>query len=712
MAERKKWDKQSDFHPQPMSGNGGATSAVEAAGLAAANDPVLEKQRQYIKMLEERNRLKKRLAAASKTQKEKDVLQEREEAFVTTFNVPKSAAHHHHHHHHSSSGAVVRKNKSAVSLLPTRMAQPTAVSGGKCFSEQSANDRQSQCKSAPSTTLHFQRGGTELGDAIAAKSSDEQRSQQQPERATRAKWSRPQGPMNIAVENRDGKAHMCLTDANSAANPSPQHMSQGNNHDPPRLSKDGRPMTAAVRPANRGVQKSIDSWVSDGEPQQKSPVLDKVVGNDHEEDDDRDDESLVRGRRITIKLLTAWGDLNYIGLTQLDVLVGKNGVPYPHDLSQVDATPRDLESLIDGVGTTCDDTHMWLVPLSISQEIRIDLKKEQYIYGLRVWNYNKSPEDTLRGVKQTHVFVDGVLVSPKASGFLVRKAPGIALFGFDQVIKFDPPSSGKNVYLERIQYPFQSRTYKTPIVKQDYEPSLFPQGFLLKFIFWTTWGDPYYLGLNGMEIYDYNGKKLQLAPQVITAKPYSIAEISKASGSASEDVRIPENLLNGRNKNTWDASDAWLAPLASSLGKYEGNIVYVAFDFPIVISIIKFWNYSKTPERGVKDMDIYLDDLHLYSGTLRKAPSGGDGHHLGRLGTKVQVTEEFSQPTLFTTNQAQVDQEKRKVYYCGMEEQDVLCINEGQVMQESKAMYRKPDPGAEGVVVDLGLRPTTALCRH
>uniref|UniRef100_K3WCS0 Uncharacterized protein n=1 Tax=Globisporangium ultimum (strain ATCC 200006 / CBS 805.95 / DAOM BR144) TaxID=431595 RepID=K3WCS0_GLOUD len=211
MAERKRWDKHSDFHPSALGGNGGA---VDAAGPTAANDPVLEKQRQYIKMLEERNRLKKKLAVASKTQKEKDVLQEREEAFVTTFNVPKSAAavhhHHHHHHHQSSSGVAVRKNKSAATLLPTQMAQPTAVASGKSFSEQSANDRHSQCKSAPSTTLHFHRGDIDSGDAFAAKASGERF--QQPVRATRAKWSRPQGPMNIAVENRDGRAHLCLTD--------------------------------------------------------------------------------------------------------------------------------------------------------------------------------------------------------------------------------------------------------------------------------------------------------------------------------------------------------------------------------------------------------------------------------------------------------------------------------------------------------------------
>lgn len=354
---------------------------------------------------------------------------------------------------------------------------------------------------------------------------------------------------------------------------------------------------------------------------------------------------------------------------------------------------------------------MWLVPLPPSPEIRLDLKSDQLIYGLRVWNYNKSPEDTFRGAKQLHISVDGLLVSPKESGFVLRKAPGIPLFDFGQTIRFHTStakSSFAQSYIERIRYPFETWAYKTPIVRQDYEPSLFPQGFQLKFVFWTTWGDPYYLGLNGLELYDFYGRKLRFRPHIIAAKPHSITELSKPGGAV--DVRVPENLLNGRNKNTWDASDAWLAPLASSLGSHDGNVVYVVFDAPVVLSMIKFWNYSKTPERGVKELDIYLDDLHLYSGTLRKAPQGGDS--VGRLGTKVQVTEEFGQPILFSANQAQVDAEKHRVLYCGAEEQDVLCINEGQVVQESLAMYRKPDPGAEGVVVDLALRPMTALCRQ
>jgi hypothetical protein len=377
--------------------------------------------------------------------------------------------------------------------------------------------------------------------------------------------------------------------------------------------------------------------------------------------------------------------------------------------------PR-LFQLLDGEAVTCDDTHMWLVPLEAGAvpEIRIAFKQPQHLYGLRVWNYNKSPEDTFRGAKQLVVALDGIVISPKEMGFLLRKAPGVADIDFGQLVRFPenvegsekPTSNSSAAYLERVRYPFNARAYKTPIVRQDYEAPLYPQGFLLKIVCWTTWGDPYYLGLNGVELYDFSGAKILEKPSIVHAVPYSVSELDNISGS-QQDARMPANLVSGLDKNTWEAHDAWLAPLASSLGNPSGNVVYLGFDTPVVLSMIKFWNYSKTPERGVKDLDIYLDDMHLFSGTLKRAPEG-ETHG----SSKHKITEQFGQPVLFSSSQAQVDAEKRYVAYCGTEEQDVLAINEGQVMQESLAMYRKPDPGAEGVVVDLELRPMTAVCRH
>lgn len=121
------------------------------------------------------------------------------------------------------------------------------------------------------------------------------------------------------------------------------------NANPPLVGRDGRPTTAAVRPL--AASKAItDPWLTrGGEPQQRLNVLENVTEcRDESGDDeaaDQDDDTLVRGRRITIKLLSTWGDANYIGLTQLDVLVGRHGRPFPVDASHVDATPRDLESV-------------------------------------------------------------------------------------------------------------------------------------------------------------------------------------------------------------------------------------------------------------------------------------------------------------------------------------------------------------------------------
>lgn len=56
--------------------------------------------------------------------------------------------------------------------------------------------------------------------------------------------------------------------------------------------------------------------------------------------------------------------------------------------------------LVDGVNVTTSDEHMWLVPFSEGRDhlLTVTLDAPQHLSGIRVWNYNKTPEDTFRGV--------------------------------------------------------------------------------------------------------------------------------------------------------------------------------------------------------------------------------------------------------------------------------------------------------------------------
>jgi hypothetical protein len=59
-----------------------------------------------------------------------------------------------------------------------------------------------------------------------------------------------------------------------------------------------------------------------------------------------------------------------------------------------------ISRLFDNNNVTCDDQHMWLCPFRAKERIRVTiiLNESKHLYGLRIWNYNKSSDDIHRGV--------------------------------------------------------------------------------------------------------------------------------------------------------------------------------------------------------------------------------------------------------------------------------------------------------------------------
>ncbi|KAG6545885.1 hypothetical protein Mapa_012540 [Marchantia paleacea] len=152
----------------------------------------------------------------------------------------------------------------------------------------------------------------------------------------------------------------------------------------------------------------------------------------------------------------------------------------------------------------------------------------------------------------------------------------------------------------------------------------------------STWGDPHYVGLVGIEMFDDRGHLIQIKDPLrqIRADPPDINVLP----GYKNDPRTVDKLVDNVNL-TCDDYHVWLTPFTPG----KPHLIKISFDSTSTLSVLRFWNYNKSrihSFRGARIVEVSLDQRLIFVGELRKAS--------GLLADAAQHAE----PILFTNNEA------------------------------------------------------------
>uniref|UniRef100_A0A7E4VNG0 DUF4457 domain-containing protein n=1 Tax=Panagrellus redivivus TaxID=6233 RepID=A0A7E4VNG0_PANRE len=349
-----------------------------------------------------------------------------------------------------------------------------------------------------------------------------------------------------------------------------------------------RPRTAAT-----GSRESRRGSLAD------SDKTEHVVSTD--EDDLENVYNVYKTKLFHVELKANWGHHGLIGLTGIQFL-GPDGEPVHSDEVTVKLSHGELcegeslASLLNKKNLSCTPSDMCLLkfdPQTPIPMLSFTFPKEVSLSGVSIWNYNASAELACAGVRCAQFYVNG---KPIVSPVLLRKAPGYVYFDYVQDISFD------RCHLFR------------PVTSRPNTRSI--SAFIFQLRLLSTWGDEYYIGLNGLEFYNRRNHRINLGHQNIAAFPESVNILP----TVDHDPRSSDKLIDGQN-DTKKAHHMWLTPMLPN--RYAR--VFVIFDSPTFVSRIRVFNYRKTPERGVRHVTLSADDLIVYSGEIPMSTAAETG---------------------------------------------------------------------------------------
>jgi hypothetical protein len=126
---------------------------------------------------------------------------------------------------------------------------------------------------------------------------------------------------------------------------------------------------------------------------------------------------MTNEHNLQIRIISTWGSINQAGLTEIQVF-DDQGIklevkPSNFHLRNCGITSiKNIDKLTNGKIYTTDEENMWICNMPappVTPEIFLSIKHERPIAALRIWNYNKSMIESIKGIKDVEVVYNGAL---------------------------------------------------------------------------------------------------------------------------------------------------------------------------------------------------------------------------------------------------------------------------------------------------------------
>ncbi|CAH2044044.1 unnamed protein product, partial [Iphiclides podalirius] len=275
-------------------------------------------------------------------------------------------------------------------------------------------------------------------------------------------------------------------------------------------------------------------------------------------------------KAMKLSLMSNWGHKHIIGLTGIEVLNYNKPVKVHRafaytayisdDTMEEGGGLIDCRNLFNGNNITTDFNDMWCTNFSPGTKfchIVVEFNEPTEISSIRIWNYNANLEFSYIGVKHVRFHLDGRPLHYRP--LLLRRAPGETCYDFVQQLDLAAIDHGLEDASDTESFIMDCLGYGSGVNFGA------PTGFVLQLSIFSTWGDPYYVGLTGVELYDPHGNIIPVNETNVCAHPASVNVLggrgAEGARGGERDARTPSRLVDGRNALARDAAHSWLAPI-------------------------------------------------------------------------------------------------------------------------------------------------------